>query len=105
MKSDSLTKSDLAWLAIRAVGLLFVWVALTKVAMFIYAVYRLTSEGWSEISDSLGSRLSWEIAWPPAIHFILSLLAALYFLKGGRFIHRILLSLPKNTESADPDES
>lgn len=94
MKNDSVTKSDLAWLLIRAAGLLLAWIALTKVTWFLYLVYLLSNEGWKEISDNIGSRLSWEITLPNALQFLLCAIVATYLLKGGRFIHGLLVSIP-----------
>jgi hypothetical protein len=103
MKNDPLTKSDLAWLLIRAAGMLLAWIALTKVTWILYLIYLLTNEGWKEISDNIGSRLSWEMALPNALQFLLCAIVATYLLKGGRFIHGVLVSIPAKV-SLNKDE-
>ena len=98
MKNESVTKSGLAWLAIRSTGLLLIWAALTKASWFIFIIYRLTSEVGREISGTLSGRISWELALPQAVQFLLCVAAATYLLKGGRLIHRILVSIPKSVD-------
>jgi len=59
---QSITQQEAAWLVLRTIGLIFAWLALTKIAGFVYTSYLLTTDGLIQIRESLGGVLSWEMA-------------------------------------------
>ena len=90
--NNPISKDEAAWLVIRSTGLVFVWLAFTKIAGFVYAAHILTSEGLREIRESLSSTLSWEMTWPQAFMFVIYGLLAVYLLRYGDRIHRLICS-------------
>lgn len=85
-----ITKEDAAWLAIRCTGFLFAWMAYKNIASFLWAVHMLTSEELSEIRESLSLTVSWEVAWPKAVMFILYGCVAYYLIRHGRWLHNCI---------------
>lgn len=87
-----ITRDEAAWLVIRMSGLVFGWLALTKIIAVVYATYLLTSQGLREIRQMVGSTLSWEIAWPQAFQFVIYGLVSFYLLRYGNGIHCLICS-------------
>jgi hypothetical protein len=86
----SITKDEAAWLAIRIAGMYFAWLALSELGDFIYTAHLLTTEGLREIRESLSRTLSWELAWPKACGFIIHGSTAIYLLRFGSTVHRLI---------------
>lgn len=88
--NNPISKDEAAWLVIRSAGLVFVWLAFTKIAGFVYVAHILTNEGLRQIRESLSSTMSWEMTWPQASMFLIYGVLAVYFLKYGDKIHRLI---------------
>ena len=68
MINYSINKTELAWLVTRIAGVVFAWLALTKLSGFGYAVYLLSNGVYSELLNAPAARVSWDVAWPPIHH-------------------------------------
>ncbi|WP_206753262.1 hypothetical protein [Lentimonas sp. CC10] len=99
-----INKTELAWLVTRVAGVVFAWLALTKLSGFGFAVYLLSNGVYSELLNSPGTRVSWDLAWPHAVGFIFCLGLAVYFLKyGARFVALLCSEAPASMTRAEVD--
>jgi hypothetical protein len=89
-----MTKQDAAWLGVRSAGVVFACFAFGKITGFIYVAYILTHSKLHELQDTLESALSWNMAWPHAVWFVVYSILAYYLLRHGSLLHRILCWVP-----------
>jgi hypothetical protein len=88
--AKNMTKNEASWLAIRSAGVLSAYVAIKSIAAPFYMLWLLTAIPYKEIRDSLPNRMSWDIASRSAFEFITYSILAVYLMRKGRLIHRIL---------------
>lgn len=105
----AIDKDEAAWLVIRTIGLIFAWMAITKIVAFAYTAYLGTSDGLTTFVPTLGSSTFWKIGWYHASMFVPYSLLSFYFLRFGRFCHNLLCTGPvirhrPVIETSDPDK-
>ena len=101
----SITHQETAWLVLRTIGLVFAWLALTKIAGFAWTAHILTTDGLTQIRESLGGALSWEMAWPQAFMFLAYVLLAFYFLRHGHYCHSLICFEGRTKHDTPPERT
>lgn len=96
-----ITKSEVAWIAVRLLGVYFLvesFVYVLEIGNAIYAVYGSTSEAWGvNVADRFDSAVavSVRLALFALVYFGL----ALYCLLKGRFLYNLITRKPDDGET------
>ena len=85
-----MTKNEASWLAIRSAGVLSAYVAIKSIAAPFYVLWLITATPYKEMRDTLSGRISRDVASLPALEFFLYSILAIYLIRNGRLIHRML---------------
>jgi hypothetical protein len=89
-------KTEAAWLSLRLIGLGFVLYSIYLISIFIENVLKIVIISSYPISENI--RLP-NLRWDPALEALLSSGIALYFLAGGRVVHKWLMRECSESES------
>lgn len=81
-------KTEAAWLSLRLIGLGFALYSIYLISLFIESMLLIVFTSSFSISENI--RLP-NLRWDSALGAFLSGVIALYFLAGGRIVHRWLM--------------
>ena len=96
-----MTKSEVAWIAIRLLGIYFLVESLVyalEIGNSIYAVYGSTSEVWGvNVSDRFDKAVA--VSFRMFLFAVLYFGLALYCLLRGRFLYNLVVRMPDDGET------
>ena len=96
-----INKSEVAWIAIRLLGIYFLVESLVyalEIGNAIYAVYGATSEAWGvNVSDRFDKVVAVSVRL--FLFAVLYFGLALYCLLKGRFLHKLVVRMPDDVET------